>query len=71
VKQEEYRNTSKKQPTYAVTRNTVSQQRYGLAELTKRWARNVKQQTSKPPRSAPMLARAEIFPSPFGDMHGQ
>ena len=61
-----HRSGGKKPPT--LSRSEISPKRLPIGELTKPSV-PAKQQTSK--AAGPMLAQSTIFPSPFGEMHGQ
>ena len=69
-KEAAHRNGAKKPPTYTFTRNGVLQKRAAIDELVKRGGIETKQQ-QKWKAPVPTLAHSGIFPSPFGDMHGQ
>jgi hypothetical protein len=62
-----HRSGAKKPATFS--RSEISPKRTPMGELTKRSVTPANQQTSKAPR--PIVAQATIFPSPFGEMHGQ
>ena len=53
----------------SLSRSEISPKRPPIGELTKRSVTSANQQTSKTAR--PMLAQSVIFPSPFGELHGQ
>ena len=69
-KEQGHQSGAKKPPTtYSFARNGVSQKRAAMGEPQKRGGTDANQQKAK--ASAPTLAHSGIFPSTFGDMHGQ
>jgi hypothetical protein len=70
-KQQERRNSVKRQPTYALTANTISPERPLSGEPAKRVGYRTQQKKPKSSSSATTLAQSTRYPSPFGDLHGQ
>jgi len=71
---EEHRNGAKKRPAVQA-RSVPLPERAGRNELAKSQGRSAKQTNPKPSSPAPTLAQSTtqstVYPSPFGDMHGQ